>query len=479
MLTYNWTDINRDGRLWTDRDGDGVVDQDDSTTSSNIDGDLDIDFARSEIDQGEYVRFMYHRAGSNALQSFVRDPAERMADGIFLGLQHSARERRDPGHRLRGPDRLLRERRLAVGHDTLVGRRLVRRRRSTSRPDTPYGMYSGAIVLTAAATRWSSRSRWPWRRRRRRTPTASSPARSTFGGADVAERAGRPALQQRLGLRRERLDVAGRVRRLAVLLLRRPDGAGRGLAVPDAHEWEDTAPFTDLDTLILGRSANDYQLVRRPVFGRRTSSTPSAGARTRTSAPACGAFDTATGGADGRRRRTGAGGPARGRPCTRSAGRATSSTRRSSRRSAARRSTRPSVEHDTRRRQRLVRRDVHVDRRPRRPRRPRASASASRVTTETAQQDDPNDPSTASVKRDVTLDHASRLTVSTELGQQRHRPVRRLRREQRRRRSRTTRSSRRPRPATGERVRRADARRRRLPGLGAGLAPSPARRRSR
>ena len=43
----------------------------------------------------------------------------------------------------------------------------------------------------------------------------------------------------------------------------------------------------------------------------------------------------------------------------------------------------------------------------------------SRPTTETpnVQQDDPDDPSSASVKRDVTLEHASRLTVSTELDQ--------------------------------------------------------------
>jgi hypothetical protein len=37
------------------------------------------------------------------------------------------------------------------------------------------------------------------------------------------------------------------------------------------------------------------------------------------------------------------------------------------------------------------------------------------VTTETAQQDDPNAFTTASIKRDVTLEHASRLTVTTAL----------------------------------------------------------------
>ena len=94
LLAYSWTDIDRDGRLWRDRDGDGVVDKTIKETSSSIDGFLDIDFRRSEIDEGEYVRFMYHRAGSNALQAFVRDPAGQLegdADGIFLGLQHSAR----------------------------------------------------------------------------------------------------------------------------------------------------------------------------------------------------------------------------------------------------------------------------------------------------------------------------------------------------------------------------------------------------
>ena len=38
------------------------------------------------------------------------------------------------------------------------------------------------------------------------------------------------------------------------------------------------------------------------------------------------------------------------------------------------------------------------------------------VTTETARQDNPNDPSSASVKRSLEVNHASRLTVSTALG---------------------------------------------------------------
>jgi hypothetical protein len=93
LLTYNWTDVNRDRNLWSDRDHDGVVDHIQKTTSSNIDHNLDIDFANpgTEIDKGEYVRFMYHRAGSQALQSFVRSPADRMDDGLFLGLQHNDR----------------------------------------------------------------------------------------------------------------------------------------------------------------------------------------------------------------------------------------------------------------------------------------------------------------------------------------------------------------------------------------------------
>ncbi len=81
LLTYNWTDVNHDGNLWSDRDRDGVVDHIQKTTSSNIDGNLDIDFAdrRTEVDKGEYVRFMYHRAGSTG--AAVLPPRSEGADG--------------------------------------------------------------------------------------------------------------------------------------------------------------------------------------------------------------------------------------------------------------------------------------------------------------------------------------------------------------------------------------------------------------
>ena len=52
--------------------------------------------------------------------------------------------------------------------------------------------------------------------------------------------------------------------------------------------WDDAAPHTDLDTVILGPSANEYSARRPGRSARRTSWTSSAPARTRTPPPACG-----------------------------------------------------------------------------------------------------------------------------------------------------------------------------------------------
>jgi uncharacterized repeat protein (TIGR01451 family) len=86
FLLYNWTDQNGDGLLWEDLNGNGVVNHVGNGQWDN-DGFERIDFANSEIQEGEYVRMDYSFGGI-ALPFFVRDPLERMADGYFFGFQH-------------------------------------------------------------------------------------------------------------------------------------------------------------------------------------------------------------------------------------------------------------------------------------------------------------------------------------------------------------------------------------------------------
>lgn len=74
LISYDWTDVNGDGDLWNDANGNGVVDE-------------------GELDVGEYVRLEYANQRANTMYVTVQRPHERVHDGIFLGLQHNqARE---------------------------------------------------------------------------------------------------------------------------------------------------------------------------------------------------------------------------------------------------------------------------------------------------------------------------------------------------------------------------------------------------
>ncbi len=88
FLLYNWTDLNGDGMLWEDRDGNGVVNH---AGNGQFDNDqferLDFITTTTEIQQGEYIRVDYAFQGLSE-PLFVRDPLERMADGYFFGWQH-------------------------------------------------------------------------------------------------------------------------------------------------------------------------------------------------------------------------------------------------------------------------------------------------------------------------------------------------------------------------------------------------------
>ena len=89
-MVYNWTDVNGDGKLWVDRDNNGVVNHvDDLALGPDNDGFYRPDYAalETEIQQGEYVRMDYDFGGATHML-VMRDPLERMADGYFFGFQH-------------------------------------------------------------------------------------------------------------------------------------------------------------------------------------------------------------------------------------------------------------------------------------------------------------------------------------------------------------------------------------------------------
>lgn len=71
-LVYDWKDQDTDGALWNDANSNGYV---------NV----------GEMDPGEYMRFTYHNNFANAHEVRVQTPLDRMHDGVFLGLQHTAR----------------------------------------------------------------------------------------------------------------------------------------------------------------------------------------------------------------------------------------------------------------------------------------------------------------------------------------------------------------------------------------------------
>jgi hypothetical protein len=411
LLTYNWTDVDKDGRLWRDKDGDGVVDHADKTTSSKIDGDLDIDFKRSEIDEGEYIRFMYHRAGANALMSFVRDPRERMADGLFLGLQHNAR---DPG---------IAKTDFTVQIDWYENRdwRWLSTPSSAAGSfaatvkvpsDAPFGMYSGAIVLTKGKASIVVPVSVAVAAHVPQDGEGAITDSLVFGGAKVAEG------------QKDSLYNNGSVFGANDWTWRAESGDWRffffdvGTEPPPGTlfladtAWDDAAPFTDLDTLVFGRSENHYQLAGDGAFGApyildTVGASPNANV-----GGGVWLFNTATGGAreivaapvqeglhalvqhqvvwDGDKFHA---------PFTTQIGSASVSPA-----SVAITSATDSGSFDV-----TFEASVDLD---------GLSAEAfglsqPETTLEPVSQDDPNDPSTASNKKNLTISHASRLTVAT------------------------------------------------------------------
>lgn len=257
LLTYSWTDVDDDGELWTDDNGNGVVDVANLPTSSSIDGFPDIDYANSEIDEGEYVRFMYHRAWSNTLQNFLRDPGERLADadGIYLGLQHTLKTDDVPVTDF--------EIRLDVYRNvdwdwlTTSGGSGTASATLSVPADAAPGMYDGAVVLTkgdedvivpVVATVVASPAQ---------DGDGSITEAITFGGVDQSDQFmdnGSIFGASDWSWRAESGDWR-------FFYLDLPDEPPTGTQLLMDTAWEvDEGGLTDIDTLLFGRSANSYQL---------------------------------------------------------------------------------------------------------------------------------------------------------------------------------------------------------------------------
>jgi hypothetical protein len=413
MLAYNWTDINRDGRLWVDRDRDGVVDKVVSS-ETNIDGEPLIDYRRSEIERGEYVRFAYNNPSSNSYMVQVRDPKARMADGIFLGFYHNNRNAAIPktNFKIRVDFYTNTDWTWLTTPPTATGSFQAR---VNVPPDAPYGMYQGAITLN----RNSESMVVPVSVAVAAQPTQDAAGNLTsttqFGGPDVAQAQADQIYNNGMvysGTDWAWRPEAGDWRFYYYDLLKAPPP---GTVFLTDTTWDDKAPYTDLDTLIFGRSANTYQLFggTAPFGAPYILNTVGASENTNVGAGVW-TFDTATGGPrelitapaqEGLQalvqHQVGWTGDKFEVPFTSKLGSATVT---------------PSEVHETATGNSgafdvTVRSSVDLD---------GLSAegfglSQPVTTTETAQQDDQNDPSSASIKKNVTIDHASRLTVSTQL----------------------------------------------------------------
>ncbi len=91
LTVYNWTDINGDGKVWEDKDVNGVVNFINAPPPNTlIDAGVELawDDPLTELQRWEYERYQYSRPTGNTYEVSVQNPLERMNDGMFIGLRH-------------------------------------------------------------------------------------------------------------------------------------------------------------------------------------------------------------------------------------------------------------------------------------------------------------------------------------------------------------------------------------------------------
>ena len=413
LLAYNWTDVNRDRNLWTDQDGDGVVDHETLETSSNIDGFLDLDFANSEMDKGEYVRFMYNNAAHNSLQVAVRDPQDRVDDGLFLGLQHNVRSDAIPQtdfkfriefYENEDWDWLQTPRSASGSLSATV----------TVPEDAPYGMHGGAIVLSRGHDDVVVPVSVAVAPQVQQDETGKFTGNVTFGGESAAQHDADRQYNNGAMFGANDWQWRAEAGDWRFFFFDVPRQPAEGSLLLFNSKWQDEAPHTDIDTLVFGPSENEYQLNDPgPVGAPYIIDTVGASPNTNVGAGIW-TFDTATGGSE-----DWVTAPAQEGlhalvhhqvdwegnefyvPFETTQGAATVNPSEVVVETAEDTGSFDVTFESTVDLPGLVAEAFGL--------------SQAQVTTETAAQDNPDDPSTASIKRDVALEHAARATFETNL----------------------------------------------------------------
>lgn len=88
---FQHTDWDDDTKLWDDKNGDGIVQHSLVKPTKFIDLDQanpGVDYANSELDEGEYARVNYAYASVNNWAVPVHHPLERWKNGLHIGLWH-------------------------------------------------------------------------------------------------------------------------------------------------------------------------------------------------------------------------------------------------------------------------------------------------------------------------------------------------------------------------------------------------------
>ena len=308
LLLYKFNDQDGDHTLWVDKDGDGIVDHCNAPTSSNIDGFPDIDFgcAANELDKGEYVRFMYHRPGANTLMGFVHDPEHRGAEKVYLGFQHSTR---NPAisttsfkvqvefYKFQDWNWVTFPGGTAVAPGGSVGATM------SVPAGTKPGMYQGAVVLNKAGAKPIV------------VPTSVAVPAIATQDATTKEITGSSVFGGSGQSTTDELYDNGSVFGANDWTWRAESGDWRFffLDVPEAPPagslfltsttWDDPAPYTDIDTLMFGKSViSSFQVLGCaptgcPAFGAPYVLALIGGSPNTNKGAGVWGFDTATGGA--------------------------------------------------------------------------------------------------------------------------------------------------------------------------------------